>query len=85
MRILDMDRSNPEPIERKVQLAGGSTFTVSLPQEWGTTHEIKKGDTIYLYQDRDRLIIAPSQIKRDTQTARIDTTDLTTQALEQRI
>lgn len=36
---------------RKVQLTGGSTFTVSVPKDWAREHEIEAGDELRVYQD----------------------------------
>ena len=38
---------------RKVQLAGGSTYTVSLPKQWASEHHIEAGDQLCLYPHRD--------------------------------
>ena len=43
--------------ERKVQLTGGSTLTVSLPKEWATAVNVDAGDTLGLYPDGTRLVI----------------------------
>jgi phosphate uptake regulator len=74
-----------DPIERQVQIAGGSTFTLSLPREWGDAQDLQKGDSLYLYRDSDRLIVAPSTVERRPDAAEIDTTDVSGEALEQRI
>ena len=46
------------PVERKVQLTGGSTYTVSLPKAWANDHQIRSGSTVYLYPFEDRLVVA---------------------------
>lgn len=38
---------------RKLQLAGGSTFLVSLPKRWVTTAGLKAGDTLFLETETD--------------------------------
>lgn len=56
-----MQRSTKDtggPIERKVQVTGGSTYTVSIPKTWADTHGISSGSSVYIYQFNDRLIIA---------------------------
>jgi len=47
-----------EPIERKVQLTGGSTYTISLPKGWATDNGIETGTPLYLYAADDRLVAA---------------------------
>ncbi len=48
---------------RKVQVTGGSTYTVSLPKEWATENDISSGATVELYADDDTLLVTP---QRDT-------------------
>lgn len=66
-------------------MAGGSTFTLSLPIDWGNQHGLSKGDSLYLYPDLDRLIIAPSTIDDKSNTTRIDVAGATDEAIVQRI
>jgi len=80
-----MDTRDDDPIERKVQLAGGSTFTLSIPREWGIAQDIQKGETVYLYRQRDRLIVAPSKIRRDGRGVRIDVAGDDVESLRQRL
>ena len=47
---------NAEPVERKVQLTGGSTYTISLPKEWATTNDVETGTPLVLYPSDDRLV-----------------------------
>lgn len=49
--------SREEPVERRVQLTGGSTYTVSLPKEWATEHGIDSGSVVHLHSRRDRLLL----------------------------
>lgn len=46
-----------DPIERKVQLTGGSTYTVSLPKEWAGGQQIEPGSPVKLYTRGDQLIL----------------------------
>jgi phosphate uptake regulator len=49
---------------RKVQLAGGSTYTVSLPKQWAEEHGIEAGRQLYLAPNGDASLIvraAPPQ------------------------
>jgi phosphate uptake regulator len=80
-----MNRRTSDPIERNVQIAGGTTFTLSLPREWGDRHDLSKGDTLYLYTDSDRLIVAPSTVDREPNAARIDTADVSEEGVAQNV
>jgi len=46
-----------ERIERKVQLTGGSTYTVSLPKEWAQQYSIEPGETVTLYTRGEKLVM----------------------------
>ncbi|WP_436900854.1 PhoU domain-containing protein [Halovenus halobia] len=52
--------------ERKVQLTGGSTLTVSLPKEWATEADVEAGDTLRLFPDGTRLVIESAHADDDT-------------------
>lgn len=43
---------------RKVQVTGGSTYTVSLPKDWATDNGIEAGSTVAFYPDGETLILA---------------------------
>lgn len=45
------------PIERKVQVTGGSTYTVSIPKAWANAREIGSGSAVHLYPFEDRLVV----------------------------
>lgn len=59
---------------RKVQIAGGSTYTVSLPKQWATEHGIEAGARLHLApRDDGSLLIHPDRGNPETrETARID-------------
>jgi phosphate uptake regulator len=38
---------------RKLQLAGGSTYLVSLPKRWVQTSGLKAGDTLFVQTELD--------------------------------
>ncbi|THE63184.1 phosphate uptake regulator PhoU [Salinadaptatus halalkaliphilus] len=44
---------------RKVQVTGGSTYTVSLPKTWATANDISNGSTVELYSEDDTLLVTP--------------------------
>lgn len=60
--------------ERKVQLTGGSTLTVSLPKEWANDTGVESGDTVRLFPDNSRMIIEPAEAPDDLQTAAVGVT-----------
>ena len=65
-----------DPIERKVQLTGGSTYTVSLPKEWAGGQHIEPGSTVNLYTRGDQLIITRGTPESGSgRQARIDASD----------
>ncbi|MFB6223303.1 MAG: PhoU domain-containing protein [Haloarcula sp.] len=44
---------------RKVQLTGGSTYTVSLPKKWATENEVSAGSVVEFYAEDDLLLVSP--------------------------
>ena len=46
---------------RKVQITGGSTFTVSLPKGWARDHDVAAGSTVSFYPDGDSLVVTPAE------------------------
>jgi len=56
LSIRDMN-DDTEPVERKVQLTGGSTYTVSLPKTWATDQHIEPGATVNLYEQGDQIVM----------------------------
>jgi phosphate uptake regulator len=44
---------------RKVQVTGGSTYTVSLPKDWATTNGISGGSIVEFYPEDDALLLTP--------------------------
>ncbi|MFC7155006.1 PhoU domain-containing protein [Halomarina halobia] len=60
---------------RKVQLAGGATFTVSLPKPWAREQDVEAGSLLYLSSDDDgTLVVKPGEGKGAEWTATIDVT-----------
>ncbi|GGN97172.1 MULTISPECIES: phosphate uptake regulator PhoU [Haloarcula] len=47
---------------RKVQVTGGSTYTVSLPKDWATENDVSAGSVVEFHAEEDLLLLAP---KRD--------------------
>ncbi len=46
---------------RKVQVTGGSTYTVSLPKPWATENNVSSGTTVEIYTQDDTLIVTPQR------------------------
>lgn len=44
-------------VTRKIQLTGGSTYTVSLPKEWATDHDIEPGTEVHLHPHMDGSLV----------------------------
>ncbi|MFB6097265.1 MAG: PhoU domain-containing protein [Haloferacaceae archaeon] len=44
---------------RKVQITGGSTFTVTIPKTWATEHDVGAGTEIEFHPDGDALLLTP--------------------------
>jgi len=60
---------------RKVQLTGGSTFTVSLPKEWATDNGVEAGSEVEFHHEADALVLTPRRESGRTEGA-LDVTDL---------
>ena len=61
---------------RKVQVTGGSTYTVSLPKEWATAHDIGAGSTVEFYPEEDALLLTPRTEEEHTE-GTLDVSNLT--------
>ena len=79
------DVSAADPIVRKVQLAGGSTFTVSLPKEWARSQSLEAGSELRLYALEDRIVVAPAVDVPATESVTIQADDLGVDALRRRV
>ena len=80
-----MSDSESGPVERSVQIAGGSTFTLSLPREWGVAHRLEKGDSLYIYQESNRLVVTSSVPAGPDRITRIEAADMDETRLENRL
>lgn len=50
---------------RKLQVTGGSTYTISLPKEWATQNQLKKGSSLLIRQEEDgSLSILPPELRK---------------------
>jgi len=65
---------------RKVQVTGGSTYTVSIPKSWATENDVEAGSEVEFHPDGDSLFLTP---RTETERTRgvLDITDLTGQEL----
>ncbi|WP_435186774.1 PhoU domain-containing protein [Halobellus sp. EA9] len=60
---------------RKVQLSGGTTYTVSLPKFWAEDHDIEAGSLLYLYPNEDGSLLV-EVADEHTETRRTKTVDV---------
>lgn len=60
------------PIRRKVQMTGGSTYTVSIPKPWADARDITTGSPMLVYPFEDRLVVARPDAERTERRTTID-------------
>ena len=48
---------------RKVQVTGGSTYTVSLPKDWATENGVSAGSIVEFHSEEDLLLLSPKDEK----------------------
>ena len=60
---------------RKVQVTGGSTYTVSLPKEWATENGVSSGSTVEFHAEGDLLLLRP-QRENDRTEGTLDISEL---------
>jgi len=54
--------------QRKLQVTGGSTFILSLPKEWATKNELKRGSSMIVREEDDgSLSISPTSLPKKEQ------------------
>ncbi|GAA0517093.1 Phosphate uptake regulator [Halorubrum aquaticum] len=63
-----------DPYERKVQLTGGTTYTVSLPKGWANERSLDTGDTLHLYPKGGRLLLARPEAEGGRRTVSVSAT-----------
>jgi len=64
---------------RKVQLSGGTTYTISLPKSWATEHGLEAGSVVSLFPNDDGSLVVETQVDQST-TVRETTVDVSTDA-----
>ncbi|QLH78090.1 phosphate uptake regulator PhoU [Halosimplex rubrum] len=58
---------------RKVQVTGGSTYTVSLPKDWATENDVSAGSVVEFHSEEDILLLSPkSEEEREKGSIEID-------------
>ena len=65
---------------RKVQLTGGSTYTVSIPKDWARNHDISAGEEVVFHPDNGSLLVTPAAAGEQTRGV-LDVEDRTGDAL----
>ena len=60
---------------RKVQVTGGSTYTVSIPKEWANENGVSAGSEVEFYPESDSLFLTP-RTEEDRTEGTLDITDL---------
>ncbi|MGM0590402.1 MAG: PhoU domain-containing protein [Halobacteriota archaeon] len=60
---------------RKVQVTGGSTYTVSIPKDWATENDVSAGSKVEFYPEGDSLFMTPHTEDERTE-GTLDITDL---------
>ncbi|MCE4617810.1 MAG: AbrB/MazE/SpoVT family DNA-binding domain-containing protein [Desulfurococcales archaeon] len=54
-----MAGQNGVSLKRKIQRLGASSLIVTLPKDWARRNKVNVGDMLHIYDDGDKLIIAP--------------------------
>jgi phosphate uptake regulator len=60
---------------RKVQVTGGSTYTVSLPKDWATENDVSAGSLVEFHSEEDLLLLSPRR-EDDGNSGTLDVTGL---------
>ena len=69
---------------RKVQVTGGSTYTVSIPKEWATENGVSAGSKVAFHPLGDRLLLSP-RTEDERAEGTIDITGLEGEALRRAV
>ena len=69
---------------RKVQVTGGSTYTVSLPKGWATSNEVSAGSVVEFHPEEDSLVLTPRRENERTE-GTLDITDIEGDELSQAV
>jgi len=52
---------------RKVQVTGGSTYTVSLPKDWAKANDVSAGSIVEFHAEGDSLLLTPKREEERTE------------------
>jgi len=66
--------------QRKVQMTGGSTYTVSIPKSWARDNDVSTGDEVSFYEENDTLLLSTATAD-ETSEGTLDVSGLDTEAL----
>jgi phosphate uptake regulator len=62
--LANVNKSESEE-QRKLQITGGSTYILSLPKDWVTKNQLKKGSAMTLREEEDgSLSVLPSKLEK---------------------
>jgi phosphate uptake regulator len=62
---LSKEQEKQSEEQRKLQVTGGSTFILSLPKEWATKNELKRGSSMVVREEDDgSLSISPTSLPK---------------------
>ncbi|MFB6187689.1 MAG: AbrB/MazE/SpoVT family DNA-binding domain-containing protein, partial [Halobacteriaceae archaeon] len=70
--------------QRKVQVTGGSTYTVSLPKSWANQNDIEAGSEIAFFPDKDSLLLSTPTQDEKTEGS-LDISDLEGESLKRAV
>jgi len=61
------DTNHHKKDHRKLQVTGGSTYILSLPKDWVTRNQLKKGSTIMIREEDDGVlsILPPQNVRKE--------------------
>lgn len=80
-----MGNTANQPVERSVQLAGNTTFVVSLPKAWALEQGLEPGASMHLYPHRDRVVVAPASLESTDRRVTIDAETMDADAVCHRV
>jgi phosphate transport system protein len=72
---------------RKIQIAGGTTYTVSLPKEWASDHDLEAGARVRVhpYEDGSLLVQTAGHAEPEREPLRLAPTDASVEPLQRQV
>ncbi|SFS10043.1 phosphate transport system protein [Halomicrobium zhouii] len=72
---------------RKIQIAGGTTYTVSLPKEWASDHDLEAGARVRVhpYEDGSLLVQTAGHAESERDPLRLAPTDASVETLRRQV